>query len=426
MNNKIYNRVIINNIKKWLERPEIIVITGARQTGKTFLAKKILPNITKKKIKYFNFEDFELIELFKKSPKDFINNILKKEYIYIFDEFQKLPEFTGFLKVFYDKNKTDFPKIFLTGSSSLEIQKNVSESLAGQSIVFNIFSLSFLEKYDFKEIDFLTNILNDKQNFDVNALKKKIFFNENKIKRKFNQYILDGGYPELGEFKDDLKWEKLKSIIKAIMEKDLQSLIKNEHLYLSKKLLEIIAFRVGNLISFENLASEMQINIKTVRRIVAILEGLFFINLIYPKANFANEYKKAPKIYFCDQGIRNEIIKMHDLPLDSFAIGGLVENFVFGQLRRYVAYKKDYKINFWQDYNKNEVDFILSHGKNIISIEVKYRRGQRNKITAGIRNFIKKYNPQFHITATYDYFGTEETENTKIYFVPVYVFGLLI
>jgi len=426
MNNKIYNRVIINNIKKWLERPEIIVITGARQTGKTFLAKKILPNITKKKIKYFNFEDFELIELFKKSPKDFINNILNKEYIYIFDEFQKLPEFSGFLKVLYDKNKTDFPKIFLTGSSSLEIQKNVSESLAGQSIVFNIFSLSFLEKYDFEEIDFLTNILNDKQNFDVNALKKKIFFNENKIKRKFNQYILDGGYPELGEFKDDLKWEKLKSIIKAIMEKDLQSLIKNEHLYLSKKLLEIIAFRIGNLISFENLASEMQINIKTVRRIVAILEGLFFINLIYPKANFANEYKKAPKIYFCDQGIRNEIIKMHDLPLDSFTIGGLVENFVFGQLRRYIAYKKDYKINFWQDYNKNEVDFILSHGKNIISIEVKYRRGQRNKITAGIRNFIKKYNPQFHITATYDYFGTEETENTKIYFVPVYVFGLLI
>ena len=265
MNNKIYNRVIINNIKKWLERPEIIVITGARQTGKTFLAKKILPNITKKKIKYFNFEDFELIELFKKSPKDFINNILNKEYIYIFDEFQKLPEFSGFLKVLYDKNKTDFPKIFLTGSSSLEIQKNVSESLAGQSIVFNIFSLSFLEKYDFEEIDFLTNILNDKQNFDVNALKKKIFFNENKIKRKFNQYILDGGYPELGEFKDDLKWEKLKSIIKAIMEKDLQSLIKNEHLYLSKKLLEIIAFRIGNLISFENLASEMQINIKRER-----------------------------------------------------------------------------------------------------------------------------------------------------------------
>ena len=378
MNNKIYNRVIINNIKKWLERPEIIVITGARQTGKTFLAKKILPKITKKKIKYFNFEDFELIELFKKSPKDFINNILNKEYIYIFDEFQKLSEFTSFLKVLYDKNKTDFPKIFLTGSSLLEIQKNVSESLAGQSIVFDIFSLSFLEKYDFEEIDFLTNILNDKQNFDVNALKKKIFFNENKIKRKFNQYILDGGYPELGEFEDDLKWEKLKSIIKAIMEKDLQSLIKNEHLYLSKKLLEIIAFRIGNLISFENLASEMQINIKTVRRIVAILEGLFFINLIYPKANFANEYKK------------------------------------------------DYKINFWQDYNKNKVDFILSHGKNIISIEVKYRRGQRNKITSGIRNFIKKYNPQFHITATYDYFGTEEIENTKIYFIPVYVFGLLI
>lgn len=426
MNTKIYKRIIIKNIKNWLKRPEIIVITGSRQTGKTFLARKILPQITSQPIKYFNFEDFELRELFKKNPKEFASNISNKKNIYVFDEFQKMPEFTSSLKVLYDQNKNNLPKIFLTGSSSPEIQKKISQSLAGQCIVYNLFSLSFLEKYSFEEKDFLKAISTGHQKFKIENFKKDIFFEQNEIKKKFNEYLLQGGYPELGELEEEQRWEKLKSIIQTILEKDLQSLVKSEYLFSSKKLLEILAFRIGNLISFENLASEMQLNIKTIRNLVAILEGLFFIDLIYPRASFANEYKKAPKVYFHDLGLRNELIKMRSLPPDNTQIGGLVENFIFTQLKRYTAYKQDFKINYWQDYNKNEVDFVLSRGDKIISVEVKYRKGQENKLSAGVENFIEKYKPQFHITATYDYFGSTEFNSCKIYFIPAYVFGLLV
>lgn len=426
VSNESYKRILENNIQTWLSRPEIIVIIGPRQTGKTFLVKNILPKITNLTIKYFNFEDFETRELFKNNPKEFTVNISDKKSIYIFDEFQKIPEFTSVLKVMYDQNKNSVPKIFLTGSSLLDIQEKISQSLVGQCIIFNLFSLSFLERYSFPQKDFLSEIVNHPQEFRIEDLKKSVFFEQNKIKEKINEYLLQGGYPELGELEKEQRWVKLKSIIQTILERDLQSLVKAEHLFSSKKLLEILASRIGSLISFENLASEMQLNIKTVRHLIAILEGLFFIELVYPKSSFANEYKKAPKIYFHDLGIRNELIKARDLPMNNTLIGVLVENFIFSQLKRYIAYKEDYKINYWQDYNQNEVDFVLSQENKIISIEVKYKKGQKNRISAGVKNFIEKYHSQYNIVVTYDYFDKKEFHGCQIYFIPAYVFGLLV
>ena len=423
---EIYKRIIVENVKKWLNRPEIIVITGSRQVGKTFLTRKILPTITKKPIKYFNFEDMELRELFQENPKSFMEGVKSQENIYVFDEFQKAPQLTSFLKVLYDQGKSKMPKIFLTGSSSLEIQEKISQSLVGQSIVFNLYSLSFSEKYFFQEEDFLKEIKSFKEDVDIEKLQQSVFFKKAEIIRKFDEYILQGGYPELGELKGEQIWQKLKSIIELILEKDLRGLVKDEHLFSSKKLLEILAYRIGNIISFENLATEMQLNIRTVRNLVAVLKGLFFIELIYPKANFAHEYKKAPKVYFNDLGMRNQLIRMQKLPVDRSQLGAMVENFIFNQLKRYSAYKKDLKINYWQDYNKNEVDFVLEIEGKIVSIEVKYRKGQEDRLTAGVKNFIKKYNSQVHITATFDYFGISKVDSCTVYFIPAYMFGLIV
>ena len=148
------------------------------------------------------------MELFKNNPKEFISNISDKKSLYVFDEFQKIPEFTSALKVLYDQNKNSIPKIFLTGSSSLDMQEKVSQSLVGQCIIFNLFSLSFLEKYSFSQRDFLSEIISQTQKFPIEYLKKNIFFEQNKIKEKFNEYLLQGVYPELGELKKEQRWIK--------------------------------------------------------------------------------------------------------------------------------------------------------------------------------------------------------------------------
>jgi len=439
MSNVFYKRFLLNNLQKWLNRPEIIVITGPRQVGKTFLARNILPTITNRKIQYYNFEDFELRDLANDNPKRFLESVLKEPSIYIFDEFQKVPHFTSALKIKYDNNKNTIPKIILTGSSSLYIQEKISQSLTGQAICFELYSLSFLERYSLEQINFL----DDLKKVDIEDLEASLYLQKRKLQQLFEKHLLIGGYPELGELysdsndsyslehaienlSDDLIWTKIKSIVQTILEKDLLNLIKSEYLFPAKKLLEILAYRIGNLISIENLASDLQLNVKTIRNLIANLEGLFFIEFLYPKANLGNEYKKAAKVYFHDLGIRNGLINLHRLPIDNTQMGGLVENFIFSQLKRYCIYGKEYKINYWRNYNRNEVDFVLTSDNEIISIEVKYQRTQKDKITKGIVNFIERYQPQSHIIVTYNYFGIREYKNCQIYFIPAYVFGLLI
>ena len=422
MSSEIYKRTLVEQIKKWLDRPEIMVIIGPRQVGKTFLVRDILPKITSRQIEYFNFEDLEVRGLFISNPKSFLTHINDKDKIYVFDEFQKAPELTDYLKLKYDQGKEKMPKIFLTGSSSFKIQDKIAESLVGQSIIFNLFSLSFIEKYNLEKFDFLADL----SKLNITELKQNIFFKGTELKNKLNSYLLEGGYPELGELSTQQKWEKLKSIIQTVLEKDLQNIVKADHLFSAKKLLEILSYRIGQIVSFENLASEMQLNIKTIRNLASILEGLFFIEFIYPKSSFGNEYKKAPKVYFDDLGMRNELIKIRNLPLEKTQIGCLVENFIFNQLKRYSFYKNDFRINYWQDYNKNEVDFILNQDNEIISLEVKYRKFEKPRISAGVINFINKYKPKFHITVTDTYFGQIKVGQIDAYFLPAYVFGLLV
>jgi hypothetical protein len=423
MSNDIYKRAVRQNIKEWLERPEIVVITGSRQVGKTFLVRKLLPDFTDREVIYYNFEDLELRSLFLSDPKEFLSQISDTKKIYIFDEFQKIPELPHYLKVKYDMEKQTFPKIILTGSSSQKIQEKVAQSLAGQAITFSLFSLSFCEKFNISEIDLFSKLCDEDS---IHALKQETFLSQNELKRNLAQYLLEGGYPELGEIRGEQKWEKLKSIIQSILEKDLLSFVKEDYLFSAKKLLEIIAYRIGNRISFESLASALQLNIKTVRHLFSIFEGLYFLELIYPRAQFAREYKKAPKVYFHDSGIRNELIKLRRIPPDYEQTGALAENFVFNQLKRYIAYRDDFKLNYWQDYKQNEVDFILSKAKDIISIEVKYQNSRKTKLSKGIINFIHQYSPIMHINVTYNDFGYKKVHDCDVYFLPAYVFGMLI
>ena len=222
------------------------------------------------------------------------------------------------------------------------------------------------------------------------------------------------------------KPDKLRSIIQTILERDLQSLIKADHLFSAKKLLEIAAHRTGNRWSFEAVASDIQLNSRTVRTITALLEGLYFFTWLYPLSTKGNEYKKTPKPYFYDLGIRNTLLQWRALPADPTLVGPVVENFVFGQLLRYRAYREPLTLSYWQDYNDNEVDFIVKKDTTLISLEVKYRRAPNWRLTRGIMNFIDRYHPQYHLTLTVDYFGQSEYHGCQIFWLPAYVLGLLV
>ena len=422
MQPKIYKRAITDKIKLWLNRPEIIVLTGARQTGKTFFMRHILPTLTTKPIRYFNFEDFTLRETFQNNPKGFVEAINNQSHLYVFDEFQKVPNFTGLLKARYDAGKELLPKIFLTGSASLAIQKEVSESLVGQSIAFTLYSLSWCEQYAVPTIPLLDLL----PGLNSAELGRQLLLSSGEYQRHLEEYLYAGGFPELGELTAEQRPDKLRSIVQTILERDLQSLINADHLFSSKKILEIAAHRVGSRFSFEAVASDVQLNSRTVRTITALLEGLYFFTFLYPLSTKGNEYKKMPKSYFYDLGIRNTLLQWSSLPPDPTALGPVVENFVFGQLCRFQAYRQPLALSYWQDYNDNEVDFIITKDTTRISVEVKYRRTPNHRLTRGIMNFIDRYHPQYHITFTVDYWGQSDYHGCRIFWLPAYVAGLLV
>jgi len=143
-------------ILNWIDEPEIVFIKGARQVGKTTLVQQIIYDLIHKAkvhpedIFYFSFDDRDLRNLVLGDPKSVFNFIrqqsrgAEKDRLFIFfDEIQKAPLMLEILKIYYDSNK-DY-KFIITGSSSLELSKGVSESLLGRVVNFHLHSLTFQE-----------------------------------------------------------------------------------------------------------------------------------------------------------------------------------------------------------------------------------------------------------------------------------------
>src|SRR3989338_8852409 len=152
---KIYKRGLVNEVVKYLDSREAIVIHGARQVGKTSLLKYLIKNYLAENVFYFDLELKDLLDLCNKGAEAVYKYLLergadeKKRIYLIIDEIQYLENPTNFIKILHDH----FPqlKLLVSGSSTFEIKKKFRQSLAGRMIAFEIYPLSFEEFLVFKE-----------------------------------------------------------------------------------------------------------------------------------------------------------------------------------------------------------------------------------------------------------------------------------
>ena len=212
----VIQRKIKKEIIPWLKRDEIIIITGARQTGKSVLIyqliyEQILPKTLN--VFYFNLDIPRQLDFFK-DPDRLINLIRKRKgKVYVFiDEIQRLNEPGLFLKGIYDLHLP--VKIIVSGSSSVELKSKVSEALTGRKVVFHI------TPFDLEE---LSCAMFPKERF-VNVIKS-----ENSFKNLLHTYLTYGGYPAVAmEKSKKMKWHLLKEIFQSYIEKDIKSFLKVE------------------------------------------------------------------------------------------------------------------------------------------------------------------------------------------------------
>lgn len=423
---KYIPRLLSDKLKKSFKNNRIIIIIGSRQVGKTTVM-EIYRNDIPKELKcfYFNLEDVESINVcqsidsLKAYLKDNDVDIKRQKIFLIIDEFQYIKNATKLFKVIYDL----FPrvKILASGSSSIEIQKHLKESLAGRKKVYNLYTLSFEEFIKFKDEDEDSRYV--KLSFqDVSqALIER--YNKNYLK----DYLVYGGYPKVVLLqKKTEKIEELEDIYNSYIQKDIKSLLKGEDISAYNNLLKVLASQIGNLLNVNELSNTLQASRRQIINYLNVLEQTYIIKLLPPfHLNKRAEISKMPKVYLLDSGIIN-------FNLGSFGqidyrpnLGAYIENFIFTEIVKYKPIQ--YKIYFWRTKLGTEIDFILEGNDELIPVEVKWQDTDRPIMPKNILSFFKKYrniNRAVIITKT---FSCKVRKDKKtIYFIPAVLFNKFI
>jgi uncharacterized protein len=409
-----YNpRIIEEKLDKWIDRKEIILMKGPRQSGKTTLFLHLKEKLNGS---YVTLEDEDMLNSFETNPKQFAKRYIqnKKNYLFI-DEAQYCKKAGKNLKLLYDLYK-DKLKLFVTGSGSFDIKVEVGKYLVGRSVYFELFPLDFENFLLWRAKDLHKTFLDYKKNLNdfikdgKEITEKPVFTKEFKI--LLEEYLLYGGFPAIVKEKNiDIKKELLKNLTRTYIEKDIFFFFNLRHLEKFKKLLNYLSFNDGSMMEISSIMNDVKIDYKTAENYLSILSNTYIINLIPPyHKNLTTELKKTKKIYFEDTGIRNSILKNFLSMENRTDIGVLMENFVLNELKR----NFDGKINYWRTTGKAEVDFILQTKNELIPIEVK-NKGKPGK---SFFSFIKNYEPKKGIVFTDKKFGIEKVGKTKVAYLP--------
>ncbi len=432
----LLEREVLEELKKDLNQPEITLLLGSRQVGKTslmFLLLKFLSSkVPAQQIFYFDLEniieaerlnrikDFEkFIQLLKDEGADFN----KKIYVFI-DEIQYLDYPSRFLKYLYDHYKSQI-KFIVSGSSSLEIKKKFTDRLTGRIHLFLIQTLNFYEYLCFlgeknlaqkkKEIN-LFKILNEKK-FSLPEWFENL---SSSFSEQFEKFAVFGGYPGVIT-KETSQWPKdLMGIYSLYVRKDIKDLAEIEDIRGFNNLVCLLAWQIGNLVNESEISVSSGLSRPTLKKYLSLLENTFVLILLRPfYTNARLEYSKMPKVYFFDSGLRNATINNFKEFNQRGDVGALIENVIFSQLNKI---KPEFsEIYFWRSQAKAEVDFIIKN-QEILPIEVKYQSLKKPTILSGLRSFLKQYQPQKAVVINKNLWTKIKFQKTEVYFLPVWVF----
>jgi hypothetical protein len=382
---------------------KIVSLIGSRRSGKTFYfynrIKDLLAKEDLTQILYINFEDDRIMPLVLNELNLIIEAYFelypdntKKRLHFFFDEIQNIPEWELFIRRLHD---TMDVRIFITGSSSKLLSKEIATSLRGRTIPNYLYPLSFREYLYFEGI----------------ALEKDVEYTHERyaIKNLFQDYMRWGGFPEIALEEEALRQSILKNYYEMFIYRDLVERFSIRNISLLKNLSGYLLTNISTPFSinsyYRTIKESTQVSKETLAEYISYLED---INLIYQVPIFDPSLKKQQvnprKIYCIDQGLRGAVA--FQFSKDS---GRLAENIAFIELKR-----RSYEVYYWKD--SKEVDFIARDmNGNLKAINVSYTNEIDARETEGLREFAKTRDAEL-IILTED---LEETEN-DIRFIPLW------
>lgn len=417
---KLFNRKLLQKITPWLDKPDIIVISGARQVGKTTLLGLLKKEIEQKwgdskNILTFNLEDTDQLYALNRDPKYFKEYCIlsgadpARESIVLIDEIQYLDEPSHFLKYIADLEPSI--KLVVTGSTSIHIKK-FKDSVTGRKKLFTLFPLDFQEFLLFKGKNRLLSAV-DKlklKKFDFNKIAvdpERIEPVKREIGVLFEEYMLYGGYPKvvLASAREE-KLEELKELYAAYELKDVNILFNIANITAFRSLFKVLAGSIDSLLNVNELSGTIGIGRDTVRRYLSVLENSFIINTLQPfHSNIRKELTRMPKLFFQDTGLRNFALRNFSEISFRPDKGALFENAIFSELFKNLSVID--QLYFWRTISKSEVDFVL-FGERKLAFEVKSSSAPHIKVHKGLKAFKKIYSDFEQIVVTFDRFSRHD------------------
>ena len=347
----IIRKRYIDEINQLANYFPVIGILGARQVGKTTLAKEMM-KMFEKKVIYLDLEKPSDIAKITE-PELYFN--LNKELCIIIDEVQLRPELFAVIRSSVDEYRVPLRFIIL-GSASPEIIRQTSQSLAGRV------SYVFMHPFSLSELN-----------------------NADRIKHHFR-----GGFP--GSYlapNDKISKRWLDDFILTFIERDLPLLGLSASPNLTRRLWEMLAWQNGNLLNSSMLGNSLGLTHHTIRKYIDFIEGAFMLKTIMPfHVNLNKRLVKTPKVYFTDTGILHRMLRIenYDQLRGMSVLGGSFEAYVLQQLL--IHKSSDTEIYFYRTHTGTEIDFVLTQSsKPLCAIEVKFTSAP--KPTKGLRQGIE-------------------------------------
>ena len=337
-----------------------ILVTGARQVGKTTMLKHLAEGTNRT---YVSLDNAMARDLAQSDPVLFFQTY--KPPILI-DEVQKAPELFEQIKIICDETD-EKGLIWLTGSQQYGMMKKVRETLAGRIGILELYSFSQREKNGLvfeNELDFSLETLQARQ--------RRV--SKNDVTKVFN-HIWEGGMPQVWGVDDELRGEYFNSYIDTYLMRDVVEAGGITDTVRFRKFLLGCAALVSEQVNYATLAESADITQPTAKEWLRILEGLHIVYLLQPYSNNAlKRLTKAPKLYFCDTGLCAYLSMWltPDVLQRGAASGHFYENYVVMELVKNYAYSKNKaNITYYRDANAKEIDVFVEENNIIHPLEIK-------------------------------------------------------
>lgn len=355
---KLYTRWQRKIIEHALKTRRVLLLSGARQCGKTTLAKQLAAKDTV----YRTLDDLAIKQLAEQDPHGFVKHVGK---MLIIDEIQRAPALLSAIKKMVDED-TRPGQYLLTGSANIQSLPSVQESLAGRIRKVRLRPISQGE------------LLGAEPSFLEHAFKQS-FSKKNKSaydRVTMLEIAFRGGFPEVIKLEKNERQQWHRDYISALLERDLNDIARITQHKNMQELVNILAAWSGKFIDISAIGSGLSIRRPTLESYINALETLYLVERIYPWTHTDYErVGKQTKLYMTDSGLMTSILhwRMPQVELDPDRSGKLIETFIFNELATQIdASNGEYELFHYRDREKREIDLLIEREDHaLLGIEIK-------------------------------------------------------